>query len=219
MSRRSKKICLITSGAGAIGRATAYAFKKEGATVILSDDNQTLLDDAAESIGCYSVVQNLTDEREWEALIAAVERKHGRLDVLVNNACSHPTPMDAVPQRLLRPTRQRKDQQFSGVESVMLGCRFAIPAMRRTGGGTIINIFSYGASSPNTPATGYGVSRTSVGAGPHDGGAAITAQIRFGLLDTPFDVAMTTVSLSLGANQYDSILSLQSNTERSPSNW
>ncbi|WP_162067976.1 SDR family oxidoreductase [Burkholderia sp. THE68] len=160
MNRLSKKVCLITGGGGAIGRATAKAFADEGATVIISDINQRLLDASAGAAGCGSVVQDVTNEAQWNDIIAGIEKQHGRLDVLVNNAGILGSTDNVNPE-----TTQVEDfrrLQLVNVESVMLGCRAAIPAMRRAGGGSIINISSIAAAIATPFEVGYGVSKAAV---------------------------------------------------------
>ncbi|WP_175780635.1 SDR family NAD(P)-dependent oxidoreductase [Burkholderia anthina] len=160
MNRLSNKVCLITGGGGAIGRATAQAFKDEGATVIITDVNPRLLDDSAEAVGCHSVVQDVTSESRWQDVVVGIEEQHGRLDVLVNNAGILGSTDNVNPE-----TTQVEDfrrLQLVNVESVMLGCRAAIPAMKRAGGGSIINISSIAAAIATPFEVSYGISKAAV---------------------------------------------------------
>jgi 3(or 17)beta-hydroxysteroid dehydrogenase len=160
MNRLSNKVCLVTGGGGAIGRATAKAFKDEGATVIVSDISEHLLQESAEIIGCSSVVQDVTNEEQWTQVIDEIERKHGRIDVLVNNAGILGSTENVNPETT-QVDEFRRIQQVN-VESVMLGCRSVIPAMKRAGGGSIVNISSIAAVLATPFEVAYGVSKAAV---------------------------------------------------------
>lgn len=83
----SEKICVVTGGAGGIGSATVQRLAAEGATVIIADIPQmeerakALLNENVSFMGA-----DLTDENERKNLLEAIKEKHGRIDVLVNNA-------------------------------------------------------------------------------------------------------------------------------------
>jgi 3(or 17)beta-hydroxysteroid dehydrogenase len=125
--RLKGKVCLVTGAAGGLGLATADRFAAEGAAVWRTD----------RKAGDGLLALDVTDEAQWTEVITAVERKHGRLDVLVNNAgigtfrALHETTLEEW--RLV---------QRVNVEGVFLGCRAALPLMRRGGGGSIVNISS-----------------------------------------------------------------------------
>ena len=91
MGRVESKVALITGGASGIGRACAEALAREGALVVISD----VQDDkgpgvAAEITGAGGNAEYLhhdvTREDDWIAVMAEIDKRHGRLDVLVNNA-------------------------------------------------------------------------------------------------------------------------------------
>ncbi|CAB3691871.1 SDR family NAD(P)-dependent oxidoreductase [Paraburkholderia rhynchosiae] len=160
MNRLANKVCLITGAGGAIGRATAQAFKDEGAIVVISDINKRLLDASEQEIGCQAVLQDVTNEAQWADVIDGIEKQHGRLDVLVNNPENLDSSGNVNPE-----TTQMEDfrrLQLVNVESVMLGCRAAIPAMKRAGAGSIINISSIAAAIATPFKVGYGISKAAV---------------------------------------------------------
>ncbi|AFT90331.1 SDR family oxidoreductase [Paraburkholderia phenoliruptrix] len=160
MDRLAKKVCLITGGGGAIGRAIAKAFKDEGAVVIISDINEHLLNASADALGCESIVQDVTSESQWECIVGDIEKKYGRIDVLVNNAGILGSTDNVNPE-----TTQVEDfrrLQLVNVESVMLGCRTVIPAMKRAKGGSIINISSIAAAIATPFEVSYGLSKAAV---------------------------------------------------------
>lgn len=91
MKRLKHKICIVTGAAQGIGRATAIKFASEGATVIVCDLNKDSIHDvvlACEEAGGTAEGHklNVTDREQVDAVVAQVLKKHGHIDVLVNNA-------------------------------------------------------------------------------------------------------------------------------------
>ncbi|MEA3309729.1 MAG: beta-ketoacyl-ACP reductase [Chloroflexota bacterium] len=84
--RLENKVALITGGAAGIGRATAQRFAEEGAQVIICDVNATAGEAVAAEIGGEFYQVNVADRAEVQAWVDDVVAKHGRIDVLVNNA-------------------------------------------------------------------------------------------------------------------------------------
>lgn len=81
------KVVVVTAAAGTgIGFATARRAVEEGATVVVSDWHERRLGEAAERLGAYGVVCDVTQQEQVDALVDSVVHAHGRLDVLVNNA-------------------------------------------------------------------------------------------------------------------------------------
>lgn len=140
------KVAIVTgSGGGGTGRATARRFAREGAAVVVSDVNEAgghetvaLIDaGGGRSAFCHADVRI---ESEIKALIAFAESTFGGLDVLVNNA-SNPAGMG-----LLTGWMEAAAVEILGPMHATLA---AIEAMRRRGGGAIVNIGS-------TSAIGHG---------------------------------------------------------------
>jgi 3alpha(or 20beta)-hydroxysteroid dehydrogenase len=133
------KVVLVSGAARGQGAAEAAAFAAEGASVVLGD----VLDDEGErvaaEIGGAARYRHLdvVDEASWQAFVEGAERESGRVDVLVNNAgivhFSHLTELD------LADFRRVLDVNVTGT---MLGMKTAAPALRRSGGGAIVNISS-----------------------------------------------------------------------------
>jgi 3(or 17)beta-hydroxysteroid dehydrogenase len=145
MDRLSGKTALITGAASGIGAAIAKAFVAEGARVIISDINAETGAARAAMLGgnAYFLRHDATDEAQWAAVMARIVSDHGGLDVLVNNAGITGTesghPHD--------PEHTSLDDWHQvmkiNLDSVFLGCKHAIQAMRATGrGGSIINMSS-----------------------------------------------------------------------------
>ena len=142
MGQVEGKVALVTGGASGIGRATALTLGREGAAVMVTDLNQAGAEAVAAEIvaaggQAQAMGQDTTDEDRWQAVIAATESAFGRLDVLVNNAGI----AIAGPIETFSLADWRK-QQAVNVDGVFLGVKHAFPAMRRAGGGSIVNISS-----------------------------------------------------------------------------
>jgi len=94
--RLKDKICIVTGAAQGIGLATALKFAREGATVIVCDRQSEAVDARWRSAGprarppraakAEGVVVDVTDRTQVDAMVKAVDERHGRIDVLVNNA-------------------------------------------------------------------------------------------------------------------------------------
>jgi 3(or 17)beta-hydroxysteroid dehydrogenase len=154
--RLKDKVALITGGGAGIGEATARRFAEEGALVIVTDINA----DAAARVAAEVTAaggraeartQDVTDEALWESLVQDIVATHGTLDVLVNNAGI------ALPGNVEEATLAdwRTTQAVNG-ESVFMGTRAAVAAMKERGG-SIINISSIEGmvGEANVPAYNY----------------------------------------------------------------
>ena len=115
------------------------ALAAEGARVVLTDINDGAGEAAAEQIGVNVsfMKHDVTSEADWAAVIDATIERHGRLDVLVNNAG---IVVVATPEETTLEQFRRANAVMS--EGVFLGCKAAIPQMRKSGGGSIINMSS-----------------------------------------------------------------------------
>ena len=160
MGRVSGKIAIVTGGAGGIGRATAKLLAEEGATVIITDVNREQGETLAAEIDGEFVAQDVTDEKLWADIVAGAEERHGALHVLVNAAGIEGDMMNGAPDTVSYDDWKRVHN--INLDGTFLGCRIAMPAMRRAGGGSIINISSIVAlmASPNSAA--YGSSKAGV---------------------------------------------------------
>lgn len=142
MGRVDGKVALVTGGAKGLGRADAEALAREGASVVVTDIDEEGGRAVAEAIKAAGgeatfLQQDVTDEERWRQVVAETEKRYGGLDVLVNNAgiVIIGSPEDCS-------LEQFRTHNAVMSESVFLGCREAIPAMRRRGGGSIINMAS-----------------------------------------------------------------------------
>ncbi|HVP68110.1 MAG TPA: SDR family NAD(P)-dependent oxidoreductase [Anaeromyxobacteraceae bacterium] len=150
------RVALVTGAAGGIGRAVAAALAAAGARVVV-----TARRDAVASLdlgpGRAPAAAHLLDVRDagaWERVLAKVEADLGGLDVLVNNAgIVDPGPLESIPAERLATL---VDTNLLGT---ILGCRAAIPAMRRRGGGVIVNLGSLGGIVPMPFEAAYAASK------------------------------------------------------------
>src|SRR5258706_2736720 len=137
--RVEDKVAIVTGAASGIGRGTAEVLAREGARVVLTDVNEEQGREAAKAIGGDAVFvrHDVSDEASWHAVIEATLARFGRLDVLVNNA-----GIIIVADVEETTVEQWRKIMAVNAEGVFLGCKHAIPAMRRSGGGSIINLSS-----------------------------------------------------------------------------
>ena len=82
----ARHICAVTGGAGAIGRATAAAFRGAGAEVVILDLPGRALEEAAVELGALGIACDVTDDASVAAAFARIAASHGGLDILVSNA-------------------------------------------------------------------------------------------------------------------------------------
>jgi 3alpha(or 20beta)-hydroxysteroid dehydrogenase len=137
--RLDGKVALVTGGSRGMGAATVRRLHSEGASVvaadILDDEGKSLADELGERVRYMHL--DVTSEVEWPAVVEATEREFGKLDVLVNNAGI--LRFASVEECTLDDFRQILDINLIGT---FLGMRTAIPALRRAGGGSIVNLSS-----------------------------------------------------------------------------
>jgi NAD(P)-dependent dehydrogenase (short-subunit alcohol dehydrogenase family) len=145
---------LITGAASGIGRESALLFAREGALVTVVDRDLAGADAVAEDVraaggSAIGVRADVASGSDCDAMVAAAEREFGRLDVLFNNAGI----MEAGDGDALSTSEDVWHRTMDvNVKGVWLGCRAGIPALRRAGGGSIINTASFvalvGAATP-----------------------------------------------------------------------
>jgi 3(or 17)beta-hydroxysteroid dehydrogenase len=160
VQRLQSKVALVTGGASGIGKAIAQRLSSEGAQVIVSDVQEQLGNATAHELNCGFFEHDVTDETRWREVIRQIEERYGQLNVLVNNA-GILGPKDASNPESTR-FADWKSVFAVNVDGVFLGCRAAIPAMRRAGGGSIINISSVAGLLATPYATAYGASKAAV---------------------------------------------------------
>ncbi|MCZ6587336.1 MAG: glucose 1-dehydrogenase [Alphaproteobacteria bacterium] len=139
MNRVKDKIALITGGASGIGRATAKLLAAEGASVAVSDIDFDGAQATADDIGGSAIAfdHDVTDAESWENVLAETVERLGGLHVLVN--CAGIVSLGTVEETTLEEWRR---VHAVDLDSVFLGCKFAVPLIARHGGGSIVNLSS-----------------------------------------------------------------------------
>jgi NAD(P)-dependent dehydrogenase (short-subunit alcohol dehydrogenase family) len=158
MSRSlDSKVALVTGGSTGIGRAAALELAQAGAQVVITGRSEASLREAAGRHPSISwVVADVSRSQDSEATIAEVRRRHGRLDVLVNNAGIAP----AAPLEQASPAHVREvlDVNVSGLIEIT---RLALPLLRQSKG-TIVNVASIVADQPFANMSVYSASKAAV---------------------------------------------------------
>jgi NAD(P)-dependent dehydrogenase (short-subunit alcohol dehydrogenase family) len=140
--RLSNKRALITGGAQGIGYAIAEAFCREGAVVYIADVNDDLGSSAAKKLrdkGAKATFIHLdvTSENDWRRVFSQIEQDVGGLDILVNNAGIN------IRKVIEEMSPEELDRMYGvNIKGPFLGIKQAIPAMKKVGGGSIINMSS-----------------------------------------------------------------------------
>lgn len=165
MSRLVGKVALVTGAARGIGAAIAEAFIAEGALVWLTDIDTAGTVELADRLGHAATAARLDvrEEGDWTRVVSALLDRHGRLDVLVNNAGI--TGFEAGPVAHDPEHARLEDWQAvhrTNLDGVFLGCKHAIRAMRPARAGSIINISSRSGLVGVPAAAAYASSKAAV---------------------------------------------------------
>ena len=162
--RLEGKVALITGTAGGIGRATALRFAEEGARIVAVDfvaaNHETVELIRAAGGEATAVHADVSDDADVASAVKTAEETYGRLDVAFNNAGI----MLADDSDSIATSEETIDKTLAvNLKGVLYGCRHQIPAMRRAGGGSIINTASFVASvGAATPQIAYTASKGAV---------------------------------------------------------
>ena len=157
MGKLDGKVAIVTGGARGQGGAEAALFRAEGAEVVVTD---VLVDDGellAKEIGATFIAHDVRSEEEWAVVVRQTLERHGRIDVLVNNA--------GIFQRVklvdtdLETYRRIIDVNQVGV---FLGMKTVAPAMIEQGSGSIVNISSVAGLRAAAGGFAYGASKFAV---------------------------------------------------------
>lgn len=160
MARLDGKVAIVTGGASGIGLGIATRFREEGANVVVTDVNPKG-EEVVGKVGAEFIHHDVADEGNWKAVVDSVVTKYKRLDILANNAGIGATECRADPEDARIEDWRRL--MAVNAESVLLGCKTAIPVIARSGGGAIINTTSLIAHMPAPPGFfAYGASKASV---------------------------------------------------------
>jgi NAD(P)-dependent dehydrogenase (short-subunit alcohol dehydrogenase family) len=152
--RLNEKVALITGAGSGIGREMDLLFSQEGANVVVADinseDGNRVAQEVADAGGNARFVKaDVSHAQDVENMVAHTEQEFDRLDILVNNAgIMHSEDGDST------STEEAVWDLTMNInlKGVFLGCKYGIPALRRSGGGSIVNTASFvaivGAATP-----------------------------------------------------------------------
>ena len=158
MGRLDGKVAIISGGAKGQGAEEARLFAQEGAKVIIGDildrEGMQIESEIAEQGGEAKFVHlDVSSEEDWSRTVDLSMSEYGRLDILVNNA-------GILLMKVLEETSGQEWDNIQNINSkgVFLGSKTVIPAMRESGGGSIVNISSI-AGLIGSKFTAYGASK------------------------------------------------------------
>jgi NAD(P)-dependent dehydrogenase (short-subunit alcohol dehydrogenase family) len=156
MGQVDGKIALVTGGASGIGAACATTLAREGATVVVSDIDDPRGTALVSEIGAASgqafyLSHDVTDEQRWQEVVAEIERRCGRLDILVANAGIGIMAASIVEMSLADWRRQTA----INLDGVFLSVKHCLPLMRRSGGGSIVMTSSIAGLRGSATLAGY----------------------------------------------------------------
>jgi len=143
--RLNDKVALITGAASGIGRETALLFAQEGASVVVADvedkgGEETVAAIVGQGGKALFVHADVSRASDCQQMITAAEKQFGKLNVLFNNAgIMHSQDDDAI-------STEEKIWDLTmniNAKGVFFGCKYGIPALRRAGGGSIVNTASF----------------------------------------------------------------------------
>jgi 3alpha(or 20beta)-hydroxysteroid dehydrogenase len=158
MGRLDGKVALITGGSAGQGAAEARLFAQEGASVVICDINDAAGTELAKQLGAKAryVHLDVADPEQWKNAVAETEKAFGALHILVNNAGT------ISRQGLPETTLDAWNKTFAvNVTGPMLGMQLCAPLIRKSGGGSIVNISSTAGMTAHYDAA-YGASKWAV---------------------------------------------------------
>lgn len=159
MGRLAGKVAIITGGSKGLGEADARLFAAEGAQVVITDIDQDAGEALASDIGPSArfIQHDVSKETEWIALIETVMADYGRLDILVNNAGV--VKLGSIETQSVDEYRFMMSIMADGT---FFGCKHAVPAMRKSGGGSIVNISSIASVQGEAYVVGYSAAKGAI---------------------------------------------------------
>ena len=160
--RLENKVALISGGARGMGAVEAKLFATEGAKVVIGDmleDEGRMVEAEINEAGgeCVFVPLDVSNEDAWQRAVSVAVSRFGKLDILVNNAGIYRA------HDVLETTSAEWDQVMDiNAKGVFLGAKYAIPEMRKAGGGSIVNISSVAGLVGSKETTAYTASKGAV---------------------------------------------------------
>ena len=206
MGQVDGKVAIVTGGSSGIGAACATTLAREGAKVVVTDVDDTGGQAVVDKIGraggeAIFLHQDVTVEESWPGIIEATERRFGRLDVMVANA-----GIGILCKAVEMSLADWRRQTAVNLDGVFLSVKYAVPAMRRAGGGSIIIMSSVAGLRGSAGLAGYCATKGGVRlfakavameCAAADDGIRVNT-VHPGVIDTPI---WTKIPASAGSNE------------------
>jgi NAD(P)-dependent dehydrogenase (short-subunit alcohol dehydrogenase family) len=157
MAQLNGKAGIITGAASGIGAACARVLAREGARLVVTDVDQTAGERVAAETGSTFIRHDVTDEASWPAVVAATVQKFGGLHILVANA-----GIGIMGPAIDMSLADWRRQMSVNVDGVFLSVKYCIPAMRQSGGGSIVMMSSVAGLRGSAGLAGYSASKGAV---------------------------------------------------------
>ena len=165
MRRLEGRVAIVTGGASGLGLAVARQMVAEGAAVVIADLDAARARAAAEELGaCAAAVEvDVSAERDVANMVRFAVERFGRLDVLHNNAAALGAEVFGRDGGVTEMDVSVWDATFAvNARGAMLGCKHAIPELRRAGGGAIVNTSSLSGLTGEEAHVAYGASKAAL---------------------------------------------------------
>src|SRR6202000_2470126 len=158
-----RKVALVTAGASGIGEAIAELLAQEGATVVVTDIDELRGPEVVARItkaGGKAVFleHDVTSEARWIEIVSEIERRFGRLDIMVSNAGIG----IAVPSIVDMSLTDWRKQTAINLDGVFLSVKHCLPLMRKRGGGSVIMMSSLAGLRGSPGLAGYSATKGGV---------------------------------------------------------
>src|SRR5580658_6442372 len=158
MGQLDGRVGIVTGAASGIGAATARVLAREGAKLALTDVDDAAGVALAEETGAIYIHHDVTDDAAWPGVVETVEKRFGRLDILVANA-----GIGIMGPAIDMSLADWRRQMAVNVDGVFLACKYCIPAMRRAGnGGSIVMLSSIAGLRGSAGLAGYSATKGAV---------------------------------------------------------
>jgi 3-oxoacyl-[acyl-carrier protein] reductase len=153
--RLKDRVAIVTGGGSGFGAAICRRFVEEGAKVVVVDCRREGGDAVARETGAVFVEADVASEADARRMIATAVERFGRLDILVNNAGAPQAPT---------PITDTDEHDFDrlmavNAKAIALAAKYAVPILRRQGGGVILNTVSVAAIRPRPNLAAYNASK------------------------------------------------------------